>query len=175
MARARRILLQASRSPRLNQRPGRLAKPSASLRARDTDHRHLTLQVRFVDWRRWLSPGKIEITPRIGISKATDRRLRYILAGNRSFPVEKRPPETKDRRGLENRCTLSLGSSARKPLCSRHLTELPPVSGWIKDRRSTNHDRRMTIRRIVINPRRSANTSYVFSPHPPGETNHLTK
>jgi DNA-3-methyladenine glycosylase len=36
-------------------------------------------------------PGKIQITPRIGISKAADRRLRYFLAGNAFVSGRKTP------------------------------------------------------------------------------------
>ena len=83
MARARDIELQGPRDlPRLTSGPGRMAEAFGITRARDNGC-DLT------------SPGSglwigddgfrarnIRITPRIGISKAVERPLRYILAGN---------------------------------------------------------------------------------------------
>jgi DNA-3-methyladenine glycosylase len=83
MAKARKIVLQGPRDlPRVTSGPGRLAEAFGITRTRDNG-RDLT------------SPGSglwigddgfrarnIRITPRIGISKAADKPLRYVLAGN---------------------------------------------------------------------------------------------
>jgi DNA-3-methyladenine glycosylase len=92
MARARGIsLLGPHDLPRLTSGPGRLAEAFGITRARDND-RDLTLPGSGL----WIGtdgfhPGKIVITPRIGISKAADRRLRYILAGNAFVSGRKTP------------------------------------------------------------------------------------
>ena len=83
MARARRILLQGPRDlPRLTSGPGRLAEAFGITRARDNGSDLTSPESGLWIGDDGFHAGKIEITPRIGISKAADRRLRYILAGN---------------------------------------------------------------------------------------------
>lgn len=83
MAHARGITLQGPRDLRkLTSGPGRLAEAFGITRLRDNGC-DLTsprsgLWIGEDDFR----PRGIRITPRIGISKATDRPLRYLLAGN---------------------------------------------------------------------------------------------
>jgi DNA-3-methyladenine glycosylase len=67
---------------KLTSGPGRLAEAFAITRARDNDD-DLTSPTSSL----WIGDdgfraGKVEITPRIGITKAADHRLRYILSGN---------------------------------------------------------------------------------------------
>ncbi len=83
MARAREVLVQAPRDlVRLTSGPGRLAEAFDITRERDNGC-DLTLP----DSGLWIGddgfrPRNIQITPRIGISKAADQPLRYILGGN---------------------------------------------------------------------------------------------
>jgi DNA-3-methyladenine glycosylase len=83
MARARDIELQGPRDlPLLTSGPGRMAEAFGITRARDNGC-DLTSPGSGL----WIGDdgfraGKIRITPRIGISKAVERPLRYILAGN---------------------------------------------------------------------------------------------
>jgi DNA-3-methyladenine glycosylase len=92
MARARRILLQGPRDlPRLTSGPGRLAEAFGITRARDNGCDLTSPKSGLWIGDDGFPPGKIEITPRIGISKATDRRLRYILAGNPFVSGRKTP------------------------------------------------------------------------------------
>jgi DNA-3-methyladenine glycosylase len=83
MARARKITLLGPRDlPRLTSGPGRLAEAFGITRARDNGC-DLTSPGSGL----WIGDdtfpaGKIQVTPRIGISKAADQRLRYLLAGN---------------------------------------------------------------------------------------------
>jgi DNA-3-methyladenine glycosylase len=83
MARGRKIVLQTPRDlPRLTSGPGRLAEAFGITRARDNG-RDLTSPASGL----WIGDDgfrarNIRITPRIGISKAAARPLRYILAGN---------------------------------------------------------------------------------------------
>src|SRR3984885_13330563 len=103
MARARGITLSGPRElPPLTSGPGRLAEAFGITRARDNGC-DLT------------SPGSglwigqdgfhattIQVTPRIGITKATDQPLRYVLAGNpflsgRKQPVDNRRPRVEKR------------------------------------------------------------------------------
>ncbi len=67
---------------KLTSGPGRLADAFGINRARDNDD-DLTSPTSSL----WIGQdgfraGKVEITPRIGITKAADHRLRYILSGN---------------------------------------------------------------------------------------------
>ncbi len=93
MARARGITLQGPRDLlRLTSGPGRLAEAFGITRARDNG-RDLTSPNSGL----WIAEDgfratRIQITPRIGISKAIDRPLRYILAGN-PFVSGPRPPK----------------------------------------------------------------------------------
>jgi DNA-3-methyladenine glycosylase len=83
MAQARKIEVRTPRDLiRLTSGPGRLAEAFGITRTRDNG-RDLTSPASGL----WIGddafhPGKIQITPRIGISKAADQRLRYFLAGN---------------------------------------------------------------------------------------------
>jgi len=83
MARARGVTLERPRDLlRLTSGPGRLAEAFGITRARDNG-RDLTSPQSGL----WIAADVfvatgIKITPRIGISKAADHRLRYILAGN---------------------------------------------------------------------------------------------
>jgi len=92
MASARKIVLQGPRDlPRLTSGPGRLAEAFGITRARDNG-RDLTSP----DSGLWIGDDgfrtrNIRITPRIGISKAADEPLRYILAGNAFVSRQKTP------------------------------------------------------------------------------------
>ena len=83
MARARKVVLQSPRDLiRLTSGPGRLAEAFGITRARDNG-----CDLTSPDSGLWIGDdrfraGKIQVTPRIGIRKAADRALRYILAGN---------------------------------------------------------------------------------------------
>src|SRR5271156_5596549 len=83
MSHARGIALRGPRDlPKLTSGPGRLAEAFGITRQRDNGS-DLTsprsgLWIGDDDFR----PRAIRITPRIGISKAADRPLRYLLAGN---------------------------------------------------------------------------------------------
>jgi DNA-3-methyladenine glycosylase len=83
MARARNVEVQKPRDlPRLTSGPGRLAEAFEITRARDNG-----ADLTSPDSGLWIGDdgfraGKIVTTPRIGISKAADRPLRYIIAGN---------------------------------------------------------------------------------------------
>jgi DNA-3-methyladenine glycosylase len=92
MAKAREIVLQGPRDlPRLTSGPGRLAEAFGITRARDNGC-DLTSSSSGL----WIGDDgfrakNIQITPRIGISKAADRRLRYIIAGNPFVSGKKTP------------------------------------------------------------------------------------
>jgi DNA-3-methyladenine glycosylase len=92
MAQARKIEARAPRDLiRITSGPGRLAEAFGITRTRDNG-RDLTSPASGL----WIGddafhPGKIQITPRIGISKAADRRLRYFLAGNAFVSGRKTP------------------------------------------------------------------------------------
>ena len=83
MARARGITLRGPGDlPKLTSGPGRLAQAFGITRIRDNGC-DLTSPASGL----WLAedgflPRTIQVTPRIGISKATDQPLRYLLAGN---------------------------------------------------------------------------------------------
>jgi DNA-3-methyladenine glycosylase len=83
MARARKVVLHGPRDLiRLTSGPGRLAEAFGITRERDNGC-DLTSSSSGL----WIGDdgfraGKVQVTPRIGISKAADRPLRYILAGN---------------------------------------------------------------------------------------------
>ena len=83
MSRARKVVVHAPRDLlRLTSGPGRLAEAFGITRARDNGS-----DLTSGDSGLWIGDDgfrarKVQITPRIGISKAADRELRYILAGN---------------------------------------------------------------------------------------------
>jgi DNA-3-methyladenine glycosylase len=92
MAQARKIEVRGPRDLiRLTSGPGRMAEAFGITRARDNGD-DLTSPASGL----WIGDdgfrvGKIQITPRIGISKAADKRLRYILAGNAFVSGRKTP------------------------------------------------------------------------------------
>jgi DNA-3-methyladenine glycosylase len=83
MARARKIVLKGPRDlPLLTSGPGRLSQAFGVTRARDNDC-DLTSSASSL----WLGDDgyrvpRVAVTPRIGITKATEHPLRYILKGN---------------------------------------------------------------------------------------------
>jgi len=83
MARAREIAIRTPRDLRLlTSGPGRLAEAFGITRQRDNACDLTSNQSSL-----WLGddgyePKRIALSPRIGITKATDRKLRYTLAGN---------------------------------------------------------------------------------------------
>jgi DNA-3-methyladenine glycosylase len=87
MARARKLVLEGPRDlPRLTSGPGRLAEAFGITRTRDNGC-DLTAQGSGRCGGLWIGDDgfrtrNVHITPRIGITKAVDRPLRYILAGN---------------------------------------------------------------------------------------------
>jgi DNA-3-methyladenine glycosylase len=92
MARARKVVLRGPRDLfRLTSGPGRMAEAFGITRVRDNG-----CDLTSPDSGLWIGDdgfraGKIQITPRIGISKAADRPLRYILAGNAFVSGRKTP------------------------------------------------------------------------------------
>ena len=96
MARARNIALQGSGDlRRLTSGPGRLAEAFGITRARDNGV-DLTSPASGL----WIGDDgyratSIQITPRVGISKAADQPLRFFLAGNAFVSGKKTSPETK--------------------------------------------------------------------------------
>jgi DNA-3-methyladenine glycosylase len=83
MARARHLTLQGPRDlPRLTSGPGRLAEAFGITRTRDNGGDLTSPGSGLWIGEDGFRTGRIQITPRIGITKAADRRLRYILAGN---------------------------------------------------------------------------------------------
>jgi DNA-3-methyladenine glycosylase len=92
MARARQIKLLGPRDlVRLTSGPGRMAEAFGVTRARDNDC-DLTSSSSSL----WIGDDgfrarNIQVTPRIGITKAADDPLRYILGGNRFVSGRKAP------------------------------------------------------------------------------------
>lgn len=92
MAAARGILLQSDRDlPALTNGPGKLAEAFGITRARDNGC-DLTVPGSGL----WIgddgfTAGRVQITKRIGISKAADKRLRYVLAGHACVSGPKGP------------------------------------------------------------------------------------
>ena len=81
MARARGVKLDGARAlARLTSGPGRLCQALGVTRARDNgkDFTRSDLEIADDGFR----PRKVAVTPRIGIRKAAERPLRYIIAGN---------------------------------------------------------------------------------------------
>lgn len=83
MAKARGITLHTPHDLlKLTSGPGRLAQAFGITRSRDNGcdltSQHSSLQIADGSF----SPRKIQITPRIGITKAADHPLRFFLAGN---------------------------------------------------------------------------------------------
>jgi len=95
MARARGITLQGPTDwPKLTSGPGRLADAFGITRARDNGcdltSPHSSL---WIGDDGYVARG-IKATPRIGITKAQDKPLRYILAGNRFVSGPRTAPRT---------------------------------------------------------------------------------
>jgi len=92
MARARNVALQGSRDiPRLTGGPGRLAEAFGITRARDNGCDLASSSSGLWIGDDGFRPGKIQITPRIGIRKAADRPLRYLVQGNPFVSGRKTP------------------------------------------------------------------------------------
>jgi DNA-3-methyladenine glycosylase len=95
MARARDIVVSGPRDlPRLTSGPGRLAEAFGITRTRDNG-----CDLTSPNSSLWVGDDgfrakNIETTPRIGISKAADKLLRYILAGNAFVSGRKTLPRT---------------------------------------------------------------------------------
>jgi len=83
MAKARGVSIERPGDlRRLTSGPGRLAEALDITRPRDNDKDLTSLKSDL-----WLAddgyrPGHVSVTPRIGITKAADRPLRYVIAGN---------------------------------------------------------------------------------------------
>jgi DNA-3-methyladenine glycosylase len=86
MAQNRELSLHDPGNPtdlrKLTSGPGRLAEAFAITRARDNDCDLTSPNSSLWIGQDGFRPGKVEITPRIGITKAADQQLRYILSGN---------------------------------------------------------------------------------------------
>jgi DNA-3-methyladenine glycosylase len=83
MARARKIKVRGPRDlVRLTSGPGRLAEAFGITRARDNGADLISPASGLWVGNDGFRPGSIRISPRIGITKAADRRLRYFLAEN---------------------------------------------------------------------------------------------
>jgi len=102
MARARKIEVRGPRDLiRLTSGPGRMAEAFGITRTRDNGgdltSPHSSLWIGDDGFR----ARNIKTTPRIGITKAVDKRLRYIIAGNAFVSGRKSPPEAEARRKLD--------------------------------------------------------------------------
>jgi DNA-3-methyladenine glycosylase len=83
MAQARKIEVRTPRDLiRLTSGPGRMAEAFGITRARDNGCDLTSASSSLWIGNDGFHPGKIQVTPRIGIRKAADLPLRYILAGN---------------------------------------------------------------------------------------------
>lgn len=92
MARARGIVLHGPRDlPKLTAGPGRLAEAFGITRARDNGCDLASPASGLWIGEDGFRARSIQITPRIGISKAAAAALRYVLAGN-AFVSRKIPP-----------------------------------------------------------------------------------
>jgi DNA-3-methyladenine glycosylase len=96
MARARGITMSGPRDlPPLTSGPGRLAQAFGITRVRDNG-----CDLTFPGSGLWIGQDgfqatTIQITPRIGITKATDEPLRFILAGNPFLSGRKQPVDNR--------------------------------------------------------------------------------
>ncbi len=96
MARARKVPLQGPRDLiRLTSGPGRLAEAFGITRVRDNGGDLTSPSSGLWVGDDGFRAGKIQLTARIGISKAVERRLRYILAGNAFVSGRKTPARDK--------------------------------------------------------------------------------
>ncbi len=84
MAEARGFEIDGSGDLRkLTSGPGRLAEAFGITRERDNEKDLTSRKSDLFIVDDGFRPGRIEVTPRIGITKAAERPLRYIIAGNR--------------------------------------------------------------------------------------------
>jgi len=91
MARARGTVLKGPRDlPKLTSGPGRLAEAFGITRARDNGSDMVSPQSGLWIGDDGLYRGRVLITPRIGITKAADQPLRYLVAGNAFVSGRKR-------------------------------------------------------------------------------------
>ena len=97
MAAARGMVVQSPRDlPKLTSGPGRLAEAFGITRARDNGCDLTSARSSLWIGDDGFHSKEIRVTPRIGITKAAERPLRYLLAGNRFvsgrlFPVMRTP------------------------------------------------------------------------------------
>jgi DNA-3-methyladenine glycosylase len=92
MARAREIELHGPRDlVRLTSGPGRMAEAFGVTRARDNDCDLTSSRSSLWIGDDGFRAKNIQVTPRIGITKAADDLLRYILGGNRFVSGRKTP------------------------------------------------------------------------------------
>jgi DNA-3-methyladenine glycosylase len=103
MAAARGVELRGPRDlPKLTSGPGRLAEAFGITRARDNGCDLTSAQSSLWIGDDGFRSSKIRVTPRIGITKAAERPLRYFLDGNRFvsgrlFPTMRTPRERRER------------------------------------------------------------------------------
>jgi DNA-3-methyladenine glycosylase len=84
MAQARDISIDGTSDLRkLTSGPGRLAEAFGITRERDNEKDLTSPKSDLFIVDDGFRPGRIEVTPRIGITKAAERPLRYIIAGNK--------------------------------------------------------------------------------------------
>jgi DNA-3-methyladenine glycosylase len=104
MAQARKIEVRGPRDLiRLTSGPGRLAEAFGITRTRDNGGDLTSTHSGLWIGDDGFHARNIKTTPRIGISKAADKRLRYILAGNAFLSGRKTPPETRTRLKFDKR------------------------------------------------------------------------
>lgn len=104
MAQARKIEVRGPRDLiRLTSGPGRLAEAFGITRTRDNGGDLTSTHSGLWIGDDGFHARNIKTTPRIGISKAADKRLRYILAGNAFLSGRKTPPETRARLKFDKR------------------------------------------------------------------------
>ena len=104
MAQARKIEVRGPRDLiRLTSGPGRLAEAFGITRTRDNGGDLTSTHSGLWIGDDGFHARNIKTTPRIGISKAADKRLRYILAGNAFLSGRKTPPGTRARLKFDKR------------------------------------------------------------------------
>ena len=89
MAQARELSMEEAADLRiLTSGPGRLAEAFGITRERDNEKDLASPKSDLFIVDDGFRPGRIRVTPRIGITKAAERPLRYIIAGNRFVSKE---------------------------------------------------------------------------------------
>jgi DNA-3-methyladenine glycosylase len=83
MAQARDVSMEAADLRILTSGPGRLAEAFGITRERDNEKDLTSPKSDLFIVDDGFRPGRIQVTPRIGITKAAERPLRYIIAGNK--------------------------------------------------------------------------------------------